>query len=89
MERFERYKREKSYLYLGLFLAAIALLMIVESVHGYVHDRSLLIQLTGLGAGICWGIASFICMKHYYISNRIETDTLDEKTDTAEKNSGT
>ncbi len=79
MERYAKYKRKTLYLYLGLGLAAVSLLMIVVSVHEFIHGEPFIVRITGFGAGIMWGIASFLCLKAYYKVNLSELSSLDSK----------
>ena len=88
MERYTKYKRKSGYLYFGLIFAAAAMLMLVVSIHGSIHGGPLIVRLTGIGAGIMWGVAAFICLKQYYVYNRAEINSLDNKNETPEKNNG-
>ena len=82
MERFVKQKRKTSYLYVGIGFAALALIMLISSLHSLAHgeaERSVLI--TGFGAGIMWGIAAFACMRAYYKFNRLELSLFEERSD--------
>ncbi len=85
MERFAKYKRRNGYLYIGLVLAALALLMIAVSVHEFLHNEPFILRVTGFGAGILWGVAAFVCLRAYYRINLSELSSLGRKTNPDDK----
>lgn len=85
MERFAKYKRRNGFLYIGLILAALALLMIAVSVHEFLHDEPFILRITGFGAGILWGAAAFVCLRAYYRINLSELSSPGRKNDTDDK----
>lgn len=84
MERYAKLKRKTAYLYFGLVLAAMALIMIVVSVLSMVHGEKTSVIVTGFAAGIAWGIAAASCLHIYYKYNRSQLALLENSTDSAD-----
>ncbi len=70
----KKYKstKSKSYLFLGLTMSAIALVMIVMSVLAIVNGSAAGVIVSGFAAGAVWASASGISLYVYYRNNRIE-----------------
>ena len=71
-DRNYRVAKSQSYLYSGLVMSALVLIMIVVSVLSIVNSSDMVLIVTGFAAAVFWLIASVICLRVYYKDNHVE-----------------
>ncbi len=71
-DRNYRVTKSQSYLYSGLIMAALTLIMIIVSVLGIVNDSDIVLVVTGFAAAVFWLIAATVCLRVYYKDNHVE-----------------
>lgn len=71
-DRNYRIAKSQSYLYSGLIMAALTLIMIIVSALGIVNGSDIVLVVTGFAAAVFWLIAAAVCLRVYYKDNHVE-----------------